>query len=183
MKMMKFSEMTEMGNHILRERLEDHGRWLADEEEDAQRLFLKDTKLYSPDFSLMNIRDTRFDNCFLMDPNFKAADMANIWFRECCIQSGDFMNAAMDDTDLDTCVLLDPQNLLSLNPIDTWHMYLVRHDNEPMIKAGCRWFTYQEAKDWWDPEHHDAGYEHCNKMMAGVHCLMEMARSLGWKMG
>ena len=55
-------------------------------------------------------------------------------------------------------------------------------DDGPRIKAGCRWFTVAEAREWWG----EGGEEkdtvtHGPRMLAGVDALTALARAHGWE--
>ena len=73
------------------------------------------------------------------------------------------------------------EGILHVGPVDGWDMYAVRWDDGPRIKAGCRWFTVAEAREWWGKGGEAKDTEtHGPRMLAGVDALMALARAHGW---
>ena len=75
------------------------------------------------------------------------------------------------------------EGILHVGPVDGWDMYAVRWDDGPRIKAGCRWFTVSEAREWWG-KGGAAGNkpEHGPLMLAGLEALLALAKNQGWEM-
>ena len=75
------------------------------------------------------------------------------------------------------------EGILHVGPVDGWDMYAVRWPDGPRIKAGCRWFTVDEARGWWGKGGgHGNAPEHGPLMLAGVEALLTLARAHGWEM-
>ena len=75
------------------------------------------------------------------------------------------------------------EGILHVGPVDGWDMYAVRWDDGPRIKAGCRWFTVSEAREWWGKGGEPGNKpEHGPLMLAGVEALVALARAHGWEM-
>ena len=84
--------------------------------------------------------------------------------------------------DLTGAYLTGADGALAIGPIDTWIMYAVRFPDGPRIKAGCRWFTVAEAREWWGKG--GAAQDtvtHGPRMLAGVDALMALAKAHGWE--
>ena len=94
----------------------------------------------------------------------------------------DLRGANLRGADLTGADLTGADGVLAIGPIDTWIMYAVRFPDGPRIKAGCRWFTVAEAREWWG----NGGavqdtVTHGPRMLAGVDALMALARAHGWE--
>ena len=75
------------------------------------------------------------------------------------------------------------EGILHVGPVDGWDMYAVRWDDGPRIKAGCRWFTVTEAREWWGKGGAPGNKpEHGPLMLAGLDALLAMAKAHGWEM-
>lgn len=73
------------------------------------------------------------------------------------------------------------EGILHVGPVDGWDMYAVRWDDGPRIKAGCRWFTVSEAREWWGKGGAPGNKpEHGPLMLAGLDALLAMAKAHGW---
>ena len=90
--------------------------------------------------------------------------------------------AYLTGADLAGADLTRADGVLAIGPIDTWIMYAVRFPDGPRIKAGCRWFTVTEAREWWG----EGGaardtVSHGPRMLAGVEALVALAKAHGWE--
>ena len=75
------------------------------------------------------------------------------------------------------------EGILHAGPVDGCDMYAVRWDDGPRIKAGCRWFTVSEAREWWGKGGTPGNKpEHGPLMLAGLDALLAMAKAHGWEM-
>ena len=75
------------------------------------------------------------------------------------------------------------EGILHVGPVDGWDMYAVRWDDGPRIKAGCRWFTVTEAREWWGKGGAPGNKpEHGPLMLAGLEALVALAKDHGWEM-
>ena len=75
------------------------------------------------------------------------------------------------------------EGILHVGPVDGWDMYAVRWDDGPRIKAGCRWFTVTEAREWWGKGGAPGNKpEHGPLMLAGLEALLALAKDHGWEM-
>ena len=75
------------------------------------------------------------------------------------------------------------EGILHVGPVDGWDMYAVRWDDGPRIKAGCRWFTVTEAREWWGKGGTPGNKpEHGPLMLAGLEALLALAKDHGWEM-
>lgn len=93
------------------------------------------------------------------------------------LAGADLMGANLTGADL-----TGADGVLAIGPIDTWIMYAVRFPDGPRIKAGCRWFTVAEAREWWGRG--GAAQDtvtHGPRMLAGVDALTALARAHGWE--
>lgn len=78
----------------------------------------------------------------------------------------------------------EAKGIVHVGPVDGWDMYAVRWPDGPRIKAGCRWFTVGEAREWWEKGGEPSNAPgHGPLMLAGVEALVALARAHGWEMG
>ena len=102
----------------------------------------------------------------------RGADLSGAYLSGADLREADFRGADLTRAD----------GVLTIGPIDTWIMYAVRFPDGPRIKAGCRWFTVAEAREWWGEggEEKDT-VSHGPRMLAGVDALTALARAHGWE--
>jgi len=115
------------------------------------------------------------------------ADLARAYLRGADLRGADLTGADLRGAylrgaNLTGADLTGADGVLAIGPIDTWIMYAVRFPDGPRIKAGCRWFTVAEAREWWG----EGGaaqdtVTHGPRMLAGVDALMALARAHGWE--
>ena len=98
------------------------------------------------------------------------------------LTGADLAGANLTWADLTGANLTGAYGVLAIGPIDTWIMYAVRFPDGPRIKAGCRWFTVAEAREWWGKggTAQDT-VTHGPRMLAGVDALMALAAAHGWE--
>ncbi len=109
------------------------------------------------------------------------ADLSGADLRGADLSGADLRGAVLSGADLSGADLSGASGVLVVGPCDEWLMYAVSSDDGPRIKAGCRWFTVEEARAHWNGEH-TIGPEHAAKMIAGVDALLSLARAHGWKL-
>ena len=109
--------------------------------------------------------------------NLTGADLARANLTGADLRGADLARAYLTGADL-----TGADGALAIGPIDTWIMYAVRFPDGPRIKAGCRWFTVAEAREWWGKG--GAAQDtvtHGPRMLAGVDALMALAKAHGWE--
>ena len=68
--------------------------------------------------------------------------------------------------------------------LDGHEVFLVRFQDGPRYKAGCRWFTVAQAHEHWrDLSRHqrEDAKRHCDLMLTGLAGLLEVGKLLGWE--
>ena len=110
--------------------------------------------------------------------NFSGADFYKANFSGANFSGADFSRANFYGANF-----YGAEGILHVGPVDGWDMYAVRWDDGPRIKAGCRWFTVSEAREWWGKGGEPGNKpEHGPLMLAGVEALVALARAHGWEM-
>ena len=119
---------------------------------------------------------------YLRRADLTRADLAGANLRGADLVGANLRGADLRGADLRGADLRGADGVLAIGPIDTWIMYAVRFPDGPRIKAGCRWFTVAEAREWWTQggEEKDT-VSHGPRMLAGVDALMALARAHGWE--
>lgn len=99
------------------------------------------------------------------------------------LDGADLTRADLTRAELYRAELSGAKGIVHVGPIDRWDMYAVRWPDGPRIKAGCRWFTVDEAREWWEKGGRSGNApEHGPLMLAGVEALLTLARAHGWEM-
>ena len=115
------------------------------------------------------------------------ADLARAYLRGAdltgaYLTGANFRGAYLRGANLTGADLTGADGVLAIGPIDTWIMYAVRFPDGPRIKAGCRWFTVAEAREWWGKGGEAKDTEtHGPRMLAGVDALLALAAAHGWE--
>jgi hypothetical protein len=65
------------------------------------------------------------------------------------LSGADLSGAHLSGAHLSGADLTGATGIIRIGPIDGWEMYAVQRSGGPRIKAGCRWFTVDEAREWW----------------------------------
>ena len=120
------------------------------------------------DFSLANFSGANFSGASFYGANFSLANFSGANFSGASFYGANFFGV---------------EGILHVGPVDGWDMYAVRWDDGPRIKAGCRWFTVTEAREWWGKGGAPGNKpEHGPLMLAGLDALLAMAKAHGWEM-
>ena len=114
--------------------------------------------------------------------NLRGAYLIEADLRGADLEGADLRGADLEGADLRGADLEGADGVLAVGPIDTWIMYAVRYPDGPRIKAGCRWFTVAEAREWWGKGGEAKDTEtHGPRMLAGVDALLALAAAHGWE--
>ena len=134
-----------------------------------------------------DLREADFTGADLSGADLLRADLREADFRGAELGGADLSGADLTRANLRGAYLRGADlsgayGVLAIGPIDTWIMYAVRFPDGPRIKAGCRWFTVAEAREWWAQggEEKDT-VSHGPRMLAGVDALTALARAHGWE--
>jgi hypothetical protein len=112
----------------------------------------------------------------------RGANLTGAYLTGAYLTGADLAGANLTWADLTGAYLAGADGVLAIGPIDTWIMYAVRFPDGPRIKAGCRWFTVAEAREWWGKGGEAKDTEtHGPRMLAGVDALLALAAAHGWE--
>lgn len=115
--------------------------------------------------------------------NFSGANFYKADFYKANFSLANFSGADFSRANFYGANFYGAEGILHVGPIDRWDMYAVRWPDGPRIKAGCRWFTVSEAREWWGKGGAPGNKpEHGPLMLAGLDALLAMARAHGWEM-
>ncbi len=124
--------------------------------------------LTEADLSWANLTGANFYGANFYGANFYGANLTG---------------ANVAGADLARAELFGAEGIVHVGPVDRWDMYAVRWPDGPRIKAGCRWFTVGEAREWWEKGGGTGNTpEHGPLMLAGVEELLTLARAHEWEM-
>ena len=123
-----------------------------------------------------NLRGANLTGAYLTWADLRGADITGAYLTGANLTGAYLTGAYLTGADITGAA-----GVLAIGPIDTWIMYAVRFPDGPRIKAGCRWFTVAEAREWWGKggTAQDT-VTHGPRMLAGVDALVALARAHGW---
>ena len=128
-----------------------------------------------------DLRDADLRGACLCDADLRGADLRGAYLCDADLRGADLRSANLYGADLCGANLYGA-NLCGANLIiggqraDGYQFFLYRDDNILMIRAGCRYFTYEQAKEHWN-EIHVFGRD----SMIIVDALMALAKLAEWK--
>ena len=130
------------------------------------------------DFYLANFSGANFSGADFSLANFSLANFSRADFSLANFSLANFSGASFYGANF-----FGVKGILHVGPVDGWDMYAVRWDDGPRIKAGCRWFTVTEAREWWGKGGAPGNKpEHGPLMLAGLEALLALAKDHGWEM-
>jgi len=143
---------------------------------------LRGAYLTGADLTRADLRGADLTGAYLRGANLTRANLRGADLRGASLTRADLRGADLTGAYLTGAGLTGADGVLAIGPIDTWIMYAVRFPDGPRIKAGCRWFTVAEAREWWGKggTAQDT-VTHGPRMLAGVDALMALARAHGWE--
>ena len=138
---------------------------------------------FRADFSGADFSRANFSRADFSLANFYGADFSLANFYGADFSLANFSLANFSGASFYGVHFFGVEGILHVGPVDGWDMYAVRWDDGPRIKAGCRWFTVSEAREWWG-KGGAAGNkpEHGPLMLAGLEALLALAKDHGWEM-
>ena len=138
---------------------------------------------YKADFYKANFSLANFSGADFSRANFSRADFSLANFYGADFSLANFSLANFSGASFYGANFFGVEGILHVGPVDGWDMYAVRWDDGPRIKAGCRWFTVSEAREWWGEGGAPGNKpEHGPLMLAGLDALLAMAKAHGWEM-
>lgn len=108
----------------------NHQSWLL--REGGSRADLRDADLRRADLRRADLTGAYLTDADLRDADLRGADLTGAYLRGAYLRGAYLTDAKGITTAQDGC-----------------HMMILVHGDVPMIKARCRWFTVEEAKDHW----------------------------------
>ena len=134
-------------------------------------------------FSGANFFRADFSGADFSRANFSRADFSLANFYGADFSLANFSGANFSGASFYGANFFGVEGILHVGPVDGWDMYAVRWDDGPRIKAGCRWFTVTEAREWWGKGGAPGNKpEHGPLMLAGLEALLALAKDHGWEM-
>ena len=134
-------------------------------------------------FSGANFFGANFSGANFSRANFSRADFSLANFYGADFSLANFYGADFSGASFYGANFFGAEGILHVGPVDGWDMYAVRWDDGPRIKAGCRWFTVTEAREWWGKGGAPGNKpEHGPLMLAGLEALLALAKDHGWEM-
>ncbi len=128
------------------------------------------SNLSESDLNMSDLSHSDLSNSDLSHSDLGHSDLSHSYMSGCNLSCSNLRDSDMHDA----------RGIFCVGPCDGWTLYAVRHPDGPRIKAGCRWFTVAEARAHWCDEHR-SGWEHAEKMLAGVNALLALGRVHGWE--
>jgi len=146
---------------------------------------LRGANLRGADLSHADLRGAN-----LRGVNLRGADLYGANLRGVNLRGVDLYGANLRGVNLRGVNLRGAKNIFCMGPSVTGRIwYIVRHDEGPMILAGCRWFTLAEAREHWGDCRSDWSIEITQghpretiniQRLQWVDFIEQQAKFLGW---
>jgi uncharacterized protein YjbI with pentapeptide repeats len=143
-----------MSNVDLKETLRLHGMWLRDEEggnrANLSGAYLRGAYLRGAYLSGAYLSDANLSGAYLSDANLSGANLSGANLGDADLSGADLRDADLSDADLSGAYLSDAKGVIRVGPAsDGYEFFGVQRDGAVWIKAGCRWFTADDARKHW----------------------------------
>ena len=167
----------------LAEILKLHGMWRR-AEPNGVRANLSGANLSGADLSRANLYGASLYGANLSGANLSRADLSRANLYGADLSRADLSGANLSDANLSGADLSGADHILRGPYLDGHEVFLVRFQDGPRYKAGCRWFTVAQAHEHWrDLSRHqrEDAKRHCDLMLTGLAGLLEVGKLLGWE--
>jgi hypothetical protein len=123
----------------LKEVIRLHGLWLKGCKT-GQRAYMSGADLWGADLSRADLSDAYMSGADLWGADLTGADLSG----------ANLSGAYLSDAYLSGANLSDAKGIIRVGPsIDGYEFFAVRRDGVVWIKAGCRWFSADDARAHW----------------------------------
>lgn len=140
---------------------------------DLSSMIFKDITFTGAKFDRVKLRQTEFRDCWLEDAVFRACEMHRTLFIGSNMKSINVANSHFGAALFEECNL-EGSNLILLGMSQRGHSFVMTYENGiAIIRAGCREFTLDEARDHW-PENQN------KEEGAKVTLARRVAHQRGW---
>ena len=143
------------------------------------RADLSRANLYGADLSRADLSDASLSRASLY-----GADLSRANLYGASLYGANLSGANLSDANLSGADLSGADHILRGPYLDGHEVFLVRFQDGPRYKAGCRWFTVAQAHEHWrDLSRHqrEDAKRHCDLMLTGLAGLLEVGKLLGWE--
>ncbi len=147
---------------------------------------LSSANLSGADLSRANLSGADLSGADLSGANLSRANLSRAYLSRAYLSSANLSRANLSGADLSGADLsgadlYGADHILRGPCLDGHEVFLVRFEDGPRYKAGCRWFSVAQAKEHWNNPEHGGGRKHCVLMLTGLAGLLEVAHLLGWE--
>ena len=163
---------------------------------DLRSADLGDAILRGADLSYADLRGADLRSANVRDADLSFANLTGADLRFANLTSAKLLCTNLSSTNLEIANLSGAdlrgaEGILRGPCIRGYESFLVRFEDGPRIKGGCRWFTIAEAKEHWgdvDRHCHSTGKHreiqtierHCRLILTALAGLLAVADELGW---
>ena len=130
--------------------------------------------LICADLSGANLICADLNGAHLSDANLSRADLLYVDLSGADLSGANLIGANLNGANLHSNSIIDAGK-----DARGYRFVAVQHDTGPMIAAGCRWFTLDEAKVHWDAAHADDPILR-SECIAKVSLIEAIAKARGW---
>jgi len=157
---------------------------------------LSDAILRGADLRYADLRGAKLRSANVRDADLGSANLTGADLADANLTSANLIRTDLSSTNLSAAYLSGAdlrgaEGILRGPCIDEYESFLVRFEDGPRIKVGCRWFTIAKAKEHWgDVDRHCSITEksgdlqqirlHCRLVLTAVAGLLAVADELGW---
>jgi uncharacterized protein YjbI with pentapeptide repeats len=127
-------------------------KWAFKTGADLRDADLRGAYLRDADLRDAYLRGADLRGAYLRDADLRGADLRDADLRGAYLRGADLRGAYLRDADLgEQWIIQGPTRS------DGYAFFLMRlkDEKEPMVRAGCRWFTLADARKHWNATHKD----------------------------
>ncbi len=140
---------------------------------------LSRANLSRANLSQANLSQANLYGANLYGANLYGANLSRANLSQANLSQANLSQANLYGANLYGANLSQAKNILTAMA-DGWPIYALQWDNGIRIKAGCHWFTEDEARTHWRAMAGTDPHVHGKLMLAGVDALVLLAKAHGW---
>lgn len=149
---------------------------------------LRGADMYAAKMNNVNLSGADMTDADMRGATMYGADLSGADLRRANLSGAVMHNTDLRNTDLTGADLrgtnlseanLRGSNLLDIGVDSRGYYWFVRPGTPPMIKAGCRWFTFAAAEEHWRAAHAD-NQDIRDECLARLAACKASAKAVGW---
>lgn len=140
--------------------------------------YIYDLVVYGQDFTESNFSQMVFRNCKFIECNFTDCIFWNSDLNQSHFQKCTFLNTNFNHAEIEYCFITECSNIIDIGCSSRGYRWIaVKYDDGLRIKAGCRWFTQDEATAHW---YGQDSYQRKESKIR-MNTILQLATLKGWQ--